>query len=349
MRRATCWTTCRARAAVAARPLGRVAGNRLLMWQDLRSSTTHGGTSRRRQGGQPDAALHLRCRQPALGREDRGPTRHGSRRRSSTTRLAGGSARRTSPTERPGAAGLEQTRRFVWQGLRMVQELRDAGRSSYVYSPDSPYTPMARVDAYSGAGVPEGADREAEVTDPALPYRSGGGTAGSHRQRGRACLGGGLFGLGEGGCRTHDQQPGSNNRCVIRGSTRTNPPGFTTTRSGTTIPSSGVSSARIRSGLRVGTIFMGMCPIPRGGWIRWGGMMYLADTDLVCRGGTCTFETVQNWFWRDHRMVTGRLLGVSTQARPGGRIGMSWHSHSETVRLGLQRSATSEGWGQDNA
>jgi RHS repeat-associated protein len=36
----------------------------------------------------------------------------------------------------------------VWQGLRMVQEVREGGAtSSYVYSPDAPYTPMARVDS----------------------------------------------------------------------------------------------------------------------------------------------------------------------------------------------------------
>ena len=46
-------------------------------------------------------------------------------------------------------------------------------------------------------------------------------------------------------------------------------------------------------------------------------MMYLAETDLVCRGGTCTAETVQNGLWRDRRMPTERLLGVSSQARAG--------------------------------
>ena len=42
------------------------------------------------------------------------------------------------------------TRRFVWQGLRMVQELGEHGCSSYVYSPDSPYTPLARLDVGMG-------------------------------------------------------------------------------------------------------------------------------------------------------------------------------------------------------
>jgi RHS repeat-associated protein len=49
-----------------------------------------------------------------------------------------------------GRISPEQTRRFVWQGLRMVQELRETGLSNYVYSADSPYTPTARVDAYTG-------------------------------------------------------------------------------------------------------------------------------------------------------------------------------------------------------
>jgi RHS repeat-associated protein len=43
--------------------------------------------------------------------------------------------------------GRREHRRFVWQGLRMVQEIRATGLSSYVYSPESPYAPLARLDA----------------------------------------------------------------------------------------------------------------------------------------------------------------------------------------------------------
>ena len=99
-----------------------------------------------------DAALQLRCRQPAGGCQDKQPTRHGALRTSTTTRWVGASARPSQDVEPSGVVTLAQarSRRFVWQGLRMVQELRESSLSSYVYSPDSPYTPMARVDAYTG-------------------------------------------------------------------------------------------------------------------------------------------------------------------------------------------------------
>lgn len=45
-------------------------------------------------------------------------------------------------------------KRFVWQGLRMVQELRETGVSTYVYSPDADYSPLARIDQPLG---PDGA------------------------------------------------------------------------------------------------------------------------------------------------------------------------------------------------
>ncbi len=40
-----------------------------------------------------------------------------------------------------------ETKRFVWEGLRLAQEVRETGVSSYVYSPDASYSPAARVDA----------------------------------------------------------------------------------------------------------------------------------------------------------------------------------------------------------
>ncbi|KER68719.1 hypothetical protein HR51_27780 [Burkholderia cepacia] len=39
-----------------------------------------------------------------------------------------------------------ETKRFVWEGLRLAQEIRETGVSGYFYSPDAPYTPAARVD-----------------------------------------------------------------------------------------------------------------------------------------------------------------------------------------------------------
>jgi len=56
---------------------------------------------------------------------------------------------------RHGAAGaiITDTKRFIWQGLRMVQEVRQGSVSSYVYSPDAAWTPLARVDALIGSAM----------------------------------------------------------------------------------------------------------------------------------------------------------------------------------------------------
>ncbi|MEC5408443.1 RHS repeat-associated core domain-containing protein [Paraburkholderia sp. MPAMCS5] len=51
----------------------------------------------------------------------------------------------TSRTTADGAPVTDETR-FVWEGMRMVQVLRSDTVHTYVYSPDSPYRPMARVD-----------------------------------------------------------------------------------------------------------------------------------------------------------------------------------------------------------
>ncbi|MFO0579805.1 MAG: RHS repeat-associated core domain-containing protein [Polyangia bacterium] len=65
--------------------------------------------------------------------------------------------RRIASTETArGVTGERQIKRnrFVWQGLRMVQELRETGISTYVYNPDADYSPLARIDQPLG---PDGA------------------------------------------------------------------------------------------------------------------------------------------------------------------------------------------------
>ncbi|QNB14650.1 hypothetical protein G5S35_23530 [Paraburkholderia tropica] len=51
----------------------------------------------------------------------------------------------THRTGNDGSPVTEETR-FVWEGMRMAQVLRGETVRTYVYSPDSPYRPMARVD-----------------------------------------------------------------------------------------------------------------------------------------------------------------------------------------------------------
>lgn len=50
-----------------------------------------------------------------------------------------------------GGRSYIEVKRFVWHGLRMMQEVRDSGVSNYIYSPDDAYTPLAREDAVIAA------------------------------------------------------------------------------------------------------------------------------------------------------------------------------------------------------
>jgi RHS repeat-associated protein len=71
----------------------------------------------------------------------------------------------SSETRRDAYGSSEvQRKRFVWQGLRMVQEIRESGVSSYIYSPDEMYTPLARVDAFIGSAVASAAIEQARAT-----------------------------------------------------------------------------------------------------------------------------------------------------------------------------------------
>ncbi|WP_423391487.1 RHS repeat-associated core domain-containing protein [Burkholderia sp. LMG 21824] len=125
---------------------GYVEGNRLRMWQDLRFEYDPFGnlatklrganqTQRFTYDGQ-DRLLIVRT-QDARGVVE--------------TRFEYDSlGRRLAKTDTSfDVRGMRQrveTKRFVWEGLRLAQEVRETGVSSYVYSPDAPYTPAARVD-----------------------------------------------------------------------------------------------------------------------------------------------------------------------------------------------------------
>ena len=130
---------------------GRVQGNRLTMWQDIRFEyDPWGNLKTKRSGGRQtqhfsfDAENRLMAVKTETGSgtvETRFDYDAIGRRIASTERHI----------ERSGHASMETQRGFVWQGMRMVQELRDSGLTNYVYSADSPYTPMARVDAFIGS------------------------------------------------------------------------------------------------------------------------------------------------------------------------------------------------------
>ncbi|KGC24287.1 RHS repeat-associated core domain protein [Burkholderia gladioli] len=146
---------------------GYVEGNRLRMWQNLRFdydafgnlATKLRGTNQRQQftyDGQ-DRLVAVRT--------------HGARGVVETRFAYDPLGRRIAKTDTTldvrGVTLREETKRFVWEGLRLAQEVRDTGVSSYVYSPDAPYTPAARVDAMlaeaMAATVVEQARRAARI------------------------------------------------------------------------------------------------------------------------------------------------------------------------------------------
>ncbi|WGS52594.1 DUF6531 domain-containing protein [Paraburkholderia sp. D15] len=146
---------------------GYVEGNRLRMWQDLRFEyDAWGNLATKRKGANrvqhfeydaQDRLIAVRTeniRGVVEARFQYDPL-----------------GRRTAKTEtRRDTFGLHHApehRGFVWQGLRMVQEIRETGVSSYVYSPEAAYSPVARVDeviaeAFASVVI-EGAKRKARV------------------------------------------------------------------------------------------------------------------------------------------------------------------------------------------
>lgn len=136
----------------SAKSSGQVEGNRLRVWQDIRFDyDAWGNVAVKRKGAHQvqhfsfDAEdrllkistetlrglVEMRFDYDALGR-----------------RIASTEAR----TDSGGITRVEH-KRFVWQGLRMVQEVREGGVSSYVYNPDAAYTPLARIDAVIGGAM----------------------------------------------------------------------------------------------------------------------------------------------------------------------------------------------------
>jgi RHS repeat-associated protein len=151
---------------------GQVQGNRLRMWQDIRldydawgNLATKRSGSRQAQQFSFDADNRLiQVRTAARGEIVE------------TSFEYDALGRRIGRTERYIDAGLQvrrqEQRRFVWQGLRMVQEIRDSGLSNYVYSADSPYTPMARVDAFIGAVAADAAIAQARASSRVLHFHT---------------------------------------------------------------------------------------------------------------------------------------------------------------------------------
>nr|WP_254220244.1 RHS repeat-associated core domain-containing protein [Burkholderia multivorans] len=131
---------------VQRRSRGYVEGNRLRMWQDLRFeydafgnlvAKTRGAnrTQRFTYDGQ-DRLIAVRT-QDARGVVES---------RFAYDPLGRRIAKSDTFFDIRGVKQRTETKRFVWEGLRLAQEVRETGVSSYVYSPDAPYSPAARVD-----------------------------------------------------------------------------------------------------------------------------------------------------------------------------------------------------------
>jgi len=142
---------------------GLVEGNRLKVWQDLRFEyDPWGNVSHKRKGSRlaqrftfdaEDRLVAVTCEEAQRVVETRFDYDPLGRRIAS------------SETRRDAYGFSEvQRKRFVWQGLRMVQEIRESGVSSYIYSPDEMYTPLARVDAFIGGAMASAAIEQARAT-----------------------------------------------------------------------------------------------------------------------------------------------------------------------------------------
>lgn len=140
---------------------GQVQDNRLKVWQDLRFEYDAWGNvvtklkgANQRQEFRFDAEDRLVSitTSSATGKTET---------RFEYDALGRRIAKIVTQTDVRDAAPQVEHRRFVWQGLRMVQEVRDSGVSSYVYSPDAPYTPLARLDAVIGEAVAKAAIEKA--------------------------------------------------------------------------------------------------------------------------------------------------------------------------------------------
>ncbi|MDR0244630.1 MAG: DUF6531 domain-containing protein [Burkholderia sp.] len=129
------------------RSRGYVEGNRLRMWQNLRFEyDPFGNLTTKLRGANQTQRFNYdgQDRLIAVRTQDvRGVVETHFAYDSLGRRIA-----KTDTVFDVGGVRLRsETKRFVWEGLRLAQEVRETGVSSYVYSPDAPYSPAARVDA----------------------------------------------------------------------------------------------------------------------------------------------------------------------------------------------------------
>ncbi len=138
------------------RSRGRVEGNRLRMWQDIRFEyDAWGNVATKRKGARQVQNFTFDAENRLMK-----VVTSNSRERIEATFEYDAIGRRIGKTEHAtrtsDGRGHQESVRFVWQGLRMVQEVDPDYVRSYVYSPDAAYTPLARVDVANLDEVPDG-------------------------------------------------------------------------------------------------------------------------------------------------------------------------------------------------
>ncbi|WP_055324663.1 RHS repeat-associated core domain-containing protein [Ralstonia solanacearum] len=126
---------------------GHIEGNRLRMWQDMRFEYDAWGNLSVKCKGANQVQRFTYDGQDRLLAVRTETLRGVTETRFTYDPLGRRIAKHETQTETVGMKHAPRTWRFVWQGLRLAQEIRETGTSSYVYSPDAPYTPAARVDA----------------------------------------------------------------------------------------------------------------------------------------------------------------------------------------------------------
>ncbi|WP_241510341.1 RHS repeat-associated core domain-containing protein [Burkholderia seminalis] len=128
------------------RSRGYVEGNRLRMWQDLRFEYDPFGNLATKLRGSNQIQRFMYDGQDRLITVRTQDARGIVETRFEYDSLGRRLAKTDTSFDVRGVKQRTETKRFVWEGLRLAQEVRETGVSSYVYSPDAPYTPAARVD-----------------------------------------------------------------------------------------------------------------------------------------------------------------------------------------------------------
>jgi RHS repeat-associated protein len=131
---------------IARKSKGHVQDNRLRVWQDLRFDYDPFGNLVEKKKGAHQTQQFVFDAEDRLVKVITENSRGRSETRFAYDPLGRRIARDVDYRESQQGARTHEHKRFVWQGLRLLQEIRDGGLSNYLYNPDAAYTPLARID-----------------------------------------------------------------------------------------------------------------------------------------------------------------------------------------------------------